>query len=64
MEETVKQYTNQELLEMRQWVRENFVPGLDDVDPKWHKVMKDEASIMARETLREIDDVYLENEDY
>jgi len=61
-EETVKQYTNQELLEMRQWVRENFVPRVDDVDPKWHKVMKDEASRMAEEQDREADEVNF-NED-
>jgi len=62
VEETVKQYTNAELLEMRQWVRENFTPRIDDVDPNWHKVMKDEASRMAEEQDREADEVNF-NED-
>lgn len=57
------QYTNAELQEMRDYVRENFVSGVDDVDPNWHKVMKDEARLMAQEMLREIDDAVFTSDD-
>lgn len=62
-DEQDKQYTNAQLREMRQWVRENFIPGVNDVDHNWHKVMKDEARRMEEEDLREIDDIYLNQDE-
>jgi hypothetical protein len=51
----------QEVLEFQQWARQNYNPG-DPISPIWHPVVKAECELINNEDHREIDDVYL-NED-